>query len=180
MSIRLFIALPLPDQVRTVLAEAQRKMQEQGIRGRYVPPENMHLTLAFLGSRSLECTRKIREAFVSLSMTDLHLEIEGGGHFGSLLFARVFDTPALNELAGQIRGKMKSICEGEDERPFQAHITLVRKCSDLNAAQRLIEPLAFDVRSCVLYQSRSGKTAPEYQVLAQIESAESMEGPTSR
>ena len=46
--LRLFLALQLPDDVVTALVEWQARELR---RGRIVPPGNLHVTLAFLGSR---------------------------------------------------------------------------------------------------------------------------------
>jgi 2'-5' RNA ligase len=45
--LRLFLGLQLPDDVVEALAE----WQQRELRGRIVPPDNLHVTLAFLGSR---------------------------------------------------------------------------------------------------------------------------------
>lgn len=45
--LRLFLGLQLPDTVVAALTE----WQERELRGRIVPPDNLHVTLAFLGSR---------------------------------------------------------------------------------------------------------------------------------
>lgn len=47
---RAFIALDLPDELRNVCTEIQAKIRQSGqIRASYIRPENMHLTLKFLG-----------------------------------------------------------------------------------------------------------------------------------
>ena len=45
--LRLFLALQLPDAVVETLAD----WQQRELAGRIVPPANLHVTLAFLGSR---------------------------------------------------------------------------------------------------------------------------------
>ena len=45
--LRLFLALQLPDSVVETLVD----WQQRELRGRIVPPDNLHITLAFLGSR---------------------------------------------------------------------------------------------------------------------------------
>ena len=48
---RLFIAVSLSPPVREALLAAQRELRRQG-RGAFPPPENLHLTLAFLGRQT--------------------------------------------------------------------------------------------------------------------------------
>ena len=45
---RLFLAIQLSPAVREALLTAQDALRRQG-RGSFPPPENLHLTLAFLG-----------------------------------------------------------------------------------------------------------------------------------
>ena len=50
--LRLFLALRLPDDVVAAIAEWQAGLsQDRELVGRVVPPGNLHITLAFLGSR---------------------------------------------------------------------------------------------------------------------------------
>ena len=47
---RLFIALPVTAALRQTLTDAQAALRRQGARGRFTPPNNLHMTLTFLGS----------------------------------------------------------------------------------------------------------------------------------
>jgi 2'-5' RNA ligase len=49
--LRLFVGLPLPEDAVERLAAWQRDVLAPRGRGRLVPPENLHATVAFLGSR---------------------------------------------------------------------------------------------------------------------------------
>src|SRR5919204_1296144 len=47
--LRLFVAVDIPDDVRKGLATAVEPLKDLGLRARWVPPENWHVTLKFLG-----------------------------------------------------------------------------------------------------------------------------------
>lgn len=46
---RLFVAVNLNDEMKDVLMDIQDAMRTYGVRGRETHPDNMHLTLAFIG-----------------------------------------------------------------------------------------------------------------------------------
>ena len=46
---RLFVAIQLNEKVKHSLLSIQEKLRRLGVRGNYTPPENLHLTLAFIG-----------------------------------------------------------------------------------------------------------------------------------
>lgn len=49
---RLFIAIPVPPDVRRALVSAQEALKGVSVGGRYVPEENFHVTLHFIGESS--------------------------------------------------------------------------------------------------------------------------------
>ena len=46
---RLFIAIPLRNNMKKLVRDIQNSFREQNIRGNYTPEENLHITLAFIG-----------------------------------------------------------------------------------------------------------------------------------
>ena len=46
---RLFIAIQLSGKMKEALLDMQGQLRRLGVRGNYTPPENLHLTLAFIG-----------------------------------------------------------------------------------------------------------------------------------
>lgn len=98
---RLFLAIQLSPAVREALLTAQDALRRQG-RGSFPPPENLHLTLAFLGEA--EDPTRARAALSEVSCRPFSLAVGGPpGHFGDLLWAGVRADPALEELAVSLR-----------------------------------------------------------------------------
>ena len=46
---RLFIAIPLSEEMKKALVTCMHDLKKQGVEGNYVPAQNLHLTLAFIG-----------------------------------------------------------------------------------------------------------------------------------
>ena len=45
---RLFVAVQLSPDVKRALTQLQNRLREAGVSARYVDPDNLHLTLAFI------------------------------------------------------------------------------------------------------------------------------------
>ncbi len=122
---RLFAALPLPDELVRVLLRAQDELRARGVRANFSRRENLHLTLAFLGET--ERVREAREAVLSLRAESFGLTLAGRGCFGDLLWAGVRESRALDALAARVRAALDGAGLPYDRKPFRPHITLARR-----------------------------------------------------
>ena len=120
---RLFLAIQLSPAVREALLTAQDALRRQGS---FPPPENLHLTLAFLGEA--EDPARARAALSEVSCRPFSLAVGGPpGHFGDLWWAGVRADPALEELAVSLQADLRSRGFCQEDRPWLPHITLVRR-----------------------------------------------------
>lgn len=124
---RLFIALPLSDELRRVLLDVQRDMRAQGARANFSREENLHLTLAFLGEVEGEKVRLAQEAVLSLEGKGFPLTLDKIGNFGNLYWAGLRKSPPLEALAARTRRALDQRGLDYDRKPFRAHITLARQ-----------------------------------------------------
>lgn len=171
---RLFVALPVAEDVVAELA----RMGRSGLDGwRWVRPEAMHLTLAFLGE--VEQARvPAAERAVRASVTGqpaLSLEAAGLGAFPDQRRARVLWAGLagdLRELAALHRALSQALRDEGfevDAKPFHPHVTLARARapqplpSSLDRSRRFGAWRAGEVR---LYESHLGPGGPRYEVLA--------------
>ena len=122
---RLFLALPLSADLRAHLTDAQARLRAQGVRANFSRPENLHLTLAFLG----ETPRARDAARVMAACRDaaFPLTVAGLGRFGGVLWAGVRPCPPLEALAEGLQAGLRAAGFSLEARPFRAHITLARQ-----------------------------------------------------
>jgi len=150
-AIRAFIAIDLDDPSRRAAAEVARALREGpgGDRVRWVRPENLHVTLRFLGdieaARVPSLARALREALAGLCRFQMQL-----GRVGVFPSARrprvvvvdVAPQEPLEQLAEAVeRAVVESGLEPERRR-FRPHLTLGR------ASGRSLPPVTAPVTAC--------------------------------
>ena len=168
--IRLFVALGLPDALCQRLAALQQPLP----RTRWVAPENMHVTLRFIGEVSGGTAADIDGMLARVSMPTFDLTIGGGDRFASkgrvrALWAGVGRSPELARLHGKIETACQRAGLAPEGRKFHPHVTLAR-CRDVR--EELVLPFlptlgrirdeTFRVGEFVLYSSRLGRNGPLY------------------
>lgn len=131
---RAFVALRLPDGFEAEVEELARVLAAC-VEGRFVPRENRHVTLAFLGEigeREAACAVDVLEE-ASLSQGAARMEPEGlsmlGGRREGALCLRLRATEGLVGLATQVRSGLARRQVAYDEKPFLPHVTLARRSS---------------------------------------------------
>ncbi|MBN1778182.1 MAG: RNA 2',3'-cyclic phosphodiesterase [Clostridiales bacterium] len=152
---RLFIGLGLPNNARDALYNAVSAL---GVRGRMTRRENYHVTLAFLGEHD-EKLNPVESSITAAAQTcaPFALTVTGFGFFGrrdsALLYAKLQASRPLQTLADTLRTLLSEAGEPFDDKPFAAHITLMRK-ADLTAADlQTPPPVAFTADRLTLYHS---------------------------
>ncbi len=168
--IRLFVGLALPDSLKRTLAVLSGGLPN----ARWVPPENLHLTLRFIGEVDETLADDIDENLRSLHETAFPLEIGGLGTFESgrgvfHLWVGAKRSPALTHLQGKIeRAVVRAGCAPQGRR-FQPHITLARlkdpplgRLKDVIAGHNLFQA-AMTVSRFTLFSSHLGRGTPIYR-----------------
>jgi 2'-5' RNA ligase len=143
--IRLFAALPVPEDVMDRLEPLQTGLNGASWRGR----EHFHITLGFFGDVAVPDAQELDASIGDIPAPQLDLEIEGVGWFGrkepGLVYATVKRTEPLEALARACRKAASKVGLSPDAKPFRPHITLAY----LNNA-RLEEVMAWSERWQVL------------------------------
>lgn len=134
-SLRLFVALRLPQDVRTELTKAQTELRRilKNAAG-WTPPEQFHLTLKFLGSVDRDdLDTLIKQLGESLApFGPLSLAVAGLGVFPErgtprVIWAGVSDShQQLARLQGAIEQATAKFAPQASPEPFRGHVTLGR------------------------------------------------------
>jgi len=132
--IRSFIAIDIDDpKIVSKIMDIQRELQSGGTQLKLVEPENLHLTLFFLGEQPPRIIEKVRDAMSTISFKPFTIKLQGLGAFPSIDRPRVVwigVTEGFNEVRRiytELRAKLQAIpLRLEPESSFVPHITLAR------------------------------------------------------
>lgn len=122
---RLFISINLDNNIKDALLSVQDAMRLKGVRGNFTRPENMHLTLAFVGEYS--DPDYVKDVIDSIVMAPFDIGLNGMGAFGSLWWVGIEKNDRLETLARILRRRLAEADIPFDKKRFSPHITIVRK-----------------------------------------------------
>ena len=102
---RLFIAIQLSEDMKRALTACMNDLKKQGVTGNYVPAQNLHLTLAFIGE--YDEPERIKDAINSIPLPRLRLKLSEKGKFGDLLWAGIQENQDVHAYVKDLRAAMK-------------------------------------------------------------------------
>src|SRR4051812_19413308 len=149
-----------------------------GIPGaRWVEPENLHLTLRFIGEVDDAAAEEVDYALRQIQDQAFDLQLSGLGTFGKhgkehTLWVGVTPSPALTHLQAKVESAVVRSGQPAEERKFTPHVTIARMTRpDLIRLQHFIEGNGlfqagpFQVDHFTLYESEPGNGGPVYTAL---------------
>jgi 2'-5' RNA ligase len=175
-SLRLFVAVEVPPAAQRAVDEAVAPWREAFPRARWVPPENRHVTLRFLGQTWPRLRGWVGERVAAAAAGGRPFEVAlaGLGSFPSATRGRVLwvglDDPAarMASLAAALDAELAEEFRPET-RPFAAHLTVARSDPPValppGFADTAVAPVRFRVDRVVLFRSHLRRPAPRYEPL---------------
>jgi len=149
--IRSFIAFDVDDErVLGNLSKVQRTLLETGADLKIVEPENIHVTLKFLGDIPASMVDKVHEEMKKVAFTPFNIRIKGLGAFPNLRRITVVwvgieeGAEELTKICNQLESNLRTLGFKPENRGFSPHITIVRVRSGRNKTElaKLIEEMA--------------------------------------
>ena len=122
---RLFAAIELDDKMRRMLVNVQEGMKKSGVEGRFVPPENLHLTLAFIGE--YPDADAVLDVMDTIPFEPFTIRVDGFGCFDEVIWwAGIEKCEPLEAYVRRLRHALAGAGIPFDRKAFRPHITLVR------------------------------------------------------
>ena len=153
---RLFIAINFTNKTRSQLLALCDELRGKSERGRYSLPENLHLTLIFLGDCDAKQTATVKSVIDAANFEPFEITIDCVGRFrrngGDLWWAGVRENKVLSELHRSLAFALCSNGFILEKRKYSPHITLAREVrTDINPW--MIEPFGETVSRIDLMKS---------------------------
>jgi len=183
-TIRAFVAFDLPSDIIDHVVRLQSALRARGLRLRWVRPQNLHLTLKFLGDILQADAGTVGQAIQrsGQGMEPLEMTIQGMGVFPGIKRPRVLwiglggQIELLRQLYARIEAELSDLGFDREKRGFTAHLTIAR-FKEAVAPQDLLqafqelgvyEPRAFLADRLILYKSDLRPQGAIYTPLAEV------------
>lgn len=169
---RLFVALDFPLSLREALAPLFR---EKIPGAKWASPEQLHLTLRFLGECPEATFEALRSGLREIAVPPFTLALQGVGTFPNperprVLWAGLEAGPELYALQNQIEALAQDLGFSPETKPFSPHLTLARLKFPAPAETarylmkfRGLRSPAFQVEEFHLYSSRLSPNGAEHR-----------------
>ena len=135
---RLFIAIPLSEEMKKALVTCMHDLKKQGVEG-----------------------KKVKEVLRSVPMPPLRMSLSEKGNFGNLLWAGVKGNQKLKTYVKDLRAALKGAGIPFEDDKFTPHITLVRKVASKKSYQVHLPKAEMTVKHVALMKSewKNGKVS---------------------
>ena len=138
-TIRTFLAFDIEDQkILRNISHVQKMLVNSGADLKLVDPENIHVTIRFLGDVQASMVDAIHEEMKQISFSPFTVELQGLGAFPKLNHPRVVwagiknGSKELDDVFQQLEPRLRGLGFQPDNKGFSPHLTLARVRSGRN------------------------------------------------
>lgn len=163
---RTFIAINFNEEMKNSLLYIQEQLRQNNVHGNYTKPENLHLTLAFIGEYG--DPDYILDTLGRVSFKPFEIRLNRLGSFGRLWWAGISAPEQLPGCASQIRHYLADAGIPFDRKRFSPHITVIREPDKTALPGIVIPDTAMTVDRISLMRSDKGKHGMIYTEVGSI------------
>lgn len=183
MALRCFIAVTLPASLKQAVGSVTNSLKETGADVKWVPEENLHLTMKFLGATDEgkvdEITGALRKKISP--RPPFYIKIGGvgsfpGGRHPRVIWVGIQENGHLEDIYQSVEDVMRKFGYPPEDRPFSPHLTIGRVRSGKRLSEMLKKLDEFraadfaelEVKGVTLMKSELKPGGAEYSSLAEI------------
>jgi 2'-5' RNA ligase len=180
---RIFIAVDLSDEVRRRASDLVERFRSADVRVTWVAPENMHITLKFLGDQSDDQVATVCRAVLDAVRSHVPFEFvcQGAGAFPNVGRPRTLwvgvreGVEPLKQLFQAVDHNLAGCGYPQERRVYHPHLTIGRVRAGGAAAEQLTPLLAkaadfqagrVQATEVLVFGSHLQRHGPRYEVLA--------------
>ena len=178
---RVFIGIPIGHKIKSILPSLKSTVHSSTNIIKWIPPENIHLTLSFLGNISDKDIPNIVQSLENcITSKYFKIKIESTGVFPSANFPKILwigigkGADELTLLQKEIERSVRKFKEISKKEKFKPHITIARirrsrlKIDVLPFLNTVYSPIELDINSICLYESILLPKGAQYTVLTEF------------
>lgn len=166
------------------LLEFEREIKNSGANVKFVEPENIHLTIKFLGDTDESLIDRIKDIMNDSvkNMEPFEIQLKGAGIFPNERYIKVIwigikNGESIGKIASRIDEKLSNLGFQKEKRKFSAHLTIARvknvknkeKLVQIIEKYRQVEFVNIKVNSIKLKKSDLTPKGPIYTTIKEIE-----------
>jgi len=169
--IRTFISIELPDEI---IQELQSLIKNKKFDGKLTEPENLHLTLKFLGELSIEQIQKVKSKLEKIIFPEFQATLAETGTFSYHSNPRIIWIKVTGKQIFQLQEEIDQVLVEffPKENRFMSHLTIARikyvkdKQDFIESIKKLpIKKLKFQIKEFELKSSELKPMGPVYKTL---------------
>ena len=173
---RVFVALELPQKTKDNLERSSRQFEELANGGNFVPKDNFHITLHFLGNVAPSDLIYIQSAMDSVSdlpAPELAITQFALLRASDIVCAKLRQSVELTNLHDALGEKLEASGFEVEHRAFRPHVTLIRKksftlpFSEVTKSVKVYN-MPFVATNVILYESVFGEQGVTYRELYKV------------
>ena len=178
---RVFIGIPIGHKIKSILPSLKSTVHSSTKIIRWIPHDNIHLTLSFLGNISDKDIPIIVQSLENcITSKYFKIKIESTGVFPSANFPKILwigigkGADELILLQKEIERSVRKFKEISRKEKFMPHITIARirrsrcKIDVLPFLNTVYSPIELDINSVCLYESLLRLEGAQYTVLTEF------------
>lgn len=170
------MAIEIPDEIQQKIRVIQEELKSAGVDAKWVKPENIHLTLVFLGDTDYTLIPKIVESLGKIRSEKLKLTCLNLGGFPNLekphnLWVGFKENEEIIHFQEKISKILKAAdIQFDDSRKFKPHVTFARIKKSRNL-ENIVNKISkkdfpcFPVKEIILFESELLSDGPKHTLI---------------